>query len=287
MVGGVLYILTSGLLFFFGLFLIFLSLCASFRSKIVLHKSLRITFLLGLFSCAVSPPSLPIIALPAVLIIFLFSFIISSFESLAGKKTLKTGVLVLSVVVAIIMFIIEMPLNTTPHINLDSQKFFVLGDSLTAGIRGQGIKTWLGRINDSQRFEIIDLSRAGSRVRDGLSMITQIDDETLPIMIELGGNDWRSGQKTAQDYREDLEKLLSAVCTGDRTIIMFEIPFPPLEYNFLRYQRQLMKKYDVVVIPKKFLSSILFLHANSTTDGIHLSDSGHQLFADKLLDILS
>ncbi|MFC1849780.1 SGNH/GDSL hydrolase family protein [candidate division CSSED10-310 bacterium] len=171
---------------------------------------------------------------------------------------------------------------------MEYNEIYLLGDSLSAGIGHKDVITWPTRVNKTNRLKIIDLSKGGSRVKDGLKMVPKIENKNRPILIALGGNDWRFGKfNNIKDYQNGLERLLSSLCIGRRTVIMFEIPFPPLEYQLLKSQRDLIRKYNVKMIPKRFLSDVLFIDPNATVDGLHLSNIGHERFAEKLISILS
>ncbi len=69
-------------------------------------------------------------------------------------------------------------------------------------------------------------------------------------------------------------------------VIMMEIPFPPFEYRLAYAQRRIAKKFNAVIIPKRFISSVLFLMLDSTSDGIHLTQKGHDKFAERLSEII-
>ena len=174
-----------------------------------------------------------------------------------------------------------------PTILLDNKEIYILGDSITAGINKKGVIKYPEIINSEGALKIIDLSIGGSRVGDGLKMMTKVKKDTNPILIELGGNDWqRPGDNKVSNYRHNPEKLLEQASLNGRQVIMIEVPFPPFEYGFIYSQRALASKYKVKLIPRRFLAGILFGHKDSTVDDFHLSQYGHTLFAEKLLEIL-
>jgi acyl-CoA thioesterase-1 len=104
------------------------------------------------------------------------------------------------------------------------------------------------------------------------------------VLIEIGGNDLL-GTTTSADFDRDLESLLQRVCIPGRTVLMFELPLPPLMNEYGRVQRRLAARYDVKLIPKRVLMSVLAADGN-TLDSIHLSPAGHQRMADNVWSII-
>ncbi|HEX5106265.1 MAG TPA: hypothetical protein VFV87_20740, partial [Pirellulaceae bacterium] len=86
-------------------------------------------------------------------------------------------------------------------------------------------------------------------------------------------------------FERDLDRLLERVAVPGRTIVMFELPLPPLANEYGRIQRRLAAKYGVRLIPKRVFISILAADG-TTLDSIHLSDAGHQRMADAVWSII-
>jgi len=171
-----------------------------------------------------------------------------------------------TLLMCVIMFTIELPYYLFPEIKLASEKIYLLGDSLTAGLVAKHIRLYPDVVNAESDLEITNLAVAGSRMAQGVEMFGNIPDETSTIMIELGGNDYRrAGENRQNNYRYALDDLLKSACNGQRQVIMFEIPFPSLEYRFNFYQRSLANKYGVTLISRRFISDILFLVPDSTS----------------------
>lgn len=93
------------------------------------------------------------------------------------------------------------------------------------------------------------------------------------------------GSTKSSQFARDLDALLSAVAAPDRQLIMFELPLPPLRHEYGRIQRALAKKYDVALIPKRVLVSVI-APDNSTVDSIHLTAVGHQRMAERVWSIV-
>ena len=66
---------------------------------------------------------------------------------------------------------------------------------------------------------------------------------------------------------------------------MFELPLPPFHNSFGRIQRDLAGKYNVKLIPKRVFMRILS-GADKTLDSIHLTQSGHDLMAKTVWEII-
>lgn len=65
---------------------------------------------------------------------------------------------------------------------------------------------------------------------------------------------------------------------------MFELPLPPFHNGYGQAQRALAKKYNVTLIPKDWLASVIAKTGN-TLDGLHLSQKGHNALAASLLSM--
>lgn len=109
------------------------------------------------------------------------------------------------------------------------------------------------------------------------------------MLIEIGGNDLLSG-RDSQQIEADLDRLLvrlSAPKTG-RTLVMFELPVPPIPggYEFARLQRRLAHRHNVRLIPRREFAKVL-LTPGATSDGLHLTLIGHRALASLVLSTLS
>ena len=66
---------------------------------------------------------------------------------------------------------------------------------------------------------------------------------------------------------------------------MIELPLPPFYNRYGMVQRALAKSYGVTLIPKRYLAKIIST-PGATVDGLHLSNTGHALFARSLSEML-
>jgi len=147
----------------------------------------------------------------------------------------------------------------------------VIGDSISSGIDAH-TPAWPILLQQQTGIPVRNLSRAGAGVLEARTMASQVQPEDRLVLIEIGGNDLLSGMSSAE-FGEGLESLLSSLTMPKRTVVMFELPLLPNKIGFGQVQRRLAVKYRVFLIPKHFFTGILS-GADSTSDGLHLSESG-------------
>jgi len=75
--------------------------------------------------------------------------------------------------------------------------------------------------------------------------------------------------------------LLKAAREPYSTLVMWELPLPPLGNRYGIAQRRLASVSGVHLIPKRELIAALAC-AGGTVDGVHLSDTGQRRLADAL-----
>jgi lysophospholipase L1-like esterase len=165
------------------------------------------------------------------------------------------------------------------------EKLYIIGDSITTGIGGPSEKTYPKLIHEKHGVEVLSLAIAGATAADAaLRQAPRIKEDKAVVLLEIGGNDLLRYTKVYQ-FEMDLEMLLEMVARGERLAIMFELPVLPWQSKYTKIQRKLAKKYGVMLIPKRFFISILS-PKEATTDGIHLSQTGHEMMADGLWEII-
>jgi len=164
-------------------------------------------------------------------------------------------------------------------------KLYIIGDSITTGIGGPSEKTYPKIIHEKHGVEVVSLAIAGATAADAaLRQAPRIKDGKAVVLLEIGGNDLLRSTKAYQ-FEMDLEMLLEKVARGEKLVIMLELPVLPWQSKYTKIQRKLAKKYGVVLIPKRFFVSILS-PKEATTDGIHLSQTGHEFMADGLWELI-
>ena len=104
------------------------------------------------------------------------------------------------------------------------------------------------------------------------------------VLLEIGGNDLL-GTTTVTDFEDLLDRLLVEVCRPGRVVVMLELPLPPFCNDYGRAQRRLAAAHGVTLIPKRWLVDVLTANG-ATVDGIHLSQEGHELMAEKVWRLL-
>ena len=140
---------------------------------------------------------------------------------------------------------------------------------------------WIGLLlGATLKLDVTNLSSGGAKVRSSLHKAQAITDENALVVLEIGGNDVLS-QTEPNAFRADLDQLLADVCRPKRLVVMLELPLPPFHNAYGSAQRSLARAYGVSLVPKRFFARVLGA-PNATVDGLHLSNTGHQLMADTL-----
>lgn len=160
---------------------------------------------------------------------------------------------------------------------------FVIGDSLSAGINDGVDIPWPQRLAEITSLKVSNLAKAGATCRSAVSQLEGLPKQCT-VLVEIGGNDLLSGRSTS-DFETDLDDLLKTLQTPDRQVVMFELPLPPLCNGYGYAQRKLTARYNIPLIPRRVLASVLFSE-NATLDSIHLSNKGHQQLAEHVAKAL-
>ena len=129
-----------------------------------------------------------------------------------------------------------------------------------------------------------NISFGGAKVESALDNGRRINQNDALVILEIGGNDMLGGTSIPR-YRADLEKMLDLVCSSHRRVAMIELPLPPFYNRYGMVQRALAKSHGVTLIPKRYLARTIGA-PGATVDGLHLSNTGHALFARSLFEIL-
>jgi acyl-CoA thioesterase-1 len=158
----------------------------------------------------------------------------------------------------------------------------VIGDSISAGLLGPNEATWPKQIRTRYRVDVIDLSREGATARSAIKQAEALN-EKLPnvdivVVVEIGGNDYFESVP-AKAFSEDLDRLLTRLERHGRQVVLLELPLPPLYNAYGRVQRVLAKKHGIPMISKREFARVVFA-PDATLDTVHLSMSGHALFAE-------
>jgi acyl-CoA thioesterase I len=159
---------------------------------------------------------------------------------------------------------------------------FVLGDSMSIGADPPG-KNWPDLLGDLAHMKVRNFAFGGAKVETALDEALRINTDDALVILELGGNDLLGGTPIGK-FRADLEKMLVRVCTARRKVVMIELPLPPFYNRYGMTQRALARAHGVTLVSKRYLASVLST-PGATVDGLHLSNTGHTLFAHALFDL--
>jgi acyl-CoA thioesterase-1 len=162
-------------------------------------------------------------------------------------------------------------------------KLLVIGDSVTAGLNN-GDDTWPKQLSRRVQVELLDASQPGATVHSALKQNRLLGENLGHVIIEIGGNDMLEGLPS-NTFESQLDELLTSACRPGRTVMMLELPLPPLCIKYGIAQRRLASKHDVYLIPKREFARIL-TSKGATVDSIHLSNEGHRRMSDWMQLIL-
>jgi acyl-CoA thioesterase-1 len=275
----VIYFIGSGDAFFVGAAAILLGLVVSVLTSArwpLLARNLMV--LIGVVFVAISGTPLVYWMYALLGVVTCTWLALEWWKSHVGVKALVVARIILALcwLAAVGM---ELPYHFTPTLPaLGKPMLFLIGDSVSAGMRDNEKGTWPKLLADEHAIDVRDFSKMGATVGSALKQSDRIGDQAGLVLLEIGGNDLL-GSTTAEQYENRLDALLTAVCRHDRTVVMIELPLPPFRNDFGMIQRRLAEQYGVLLIPKRVFIGVLTTHG-ATIDGIHLSPAGHALMAE-------
>jgi len=278
--------IANGTAFFVGLGIFWVSVALTIFSKLGLVRSFgNIGCLLSLGIVVLSGTPLPLweyVAWGIITVGFL-----SSVNRFRNKPfTLQVGTLALAGTVALsmLMAVQELPYRPTPIFRVTpSAQVYVIGDSISAGMGGDKV-LWPTVLSQITGLRVTNLAQPGATVESAQKQIAKIPKVPSVVILEIGGNDLLGGVPAWQ-FRKGLEAILVQLHGGGDQLLMFELPLYPLKNAFGQAQRDLAQKYGVTLVPKRVFTSILETEG-ATLDGLHLSSSGHRVFASTTAGIL-
>jgi acyl-CoA thioesterase-1 len=172
----------------------------------------------------------------------------------------------------------------TPHLRQGSfPRMYVVGDSISAGLGTAGVMTWPQLLREHKKVEVVDLSRAAETVASALAGLKGVELHQGLVVLEIGGNDLLGGTAVA-DFQRGLEELLGRLSGPGRRVVMLELPGVPLRSEYGQVQRQLARRYQVVLVPKRRFAQVMMGQGNSL-DGVHLSGRGQQHMAELVWEV--
>ena len=198
------------------------------------------------------------------------------------------GLVMLRVVVALIGLLavgLELPFHCRPRPPVVKyQRLCIIGDSISAGMEEPGEVTWPDLFREQHAVQVIDLAQMGATVASALRQADHLDGGNSLVLLEIGGNDLL-GTTPAAEFEAGLQRLLRKVTAPGRTVVMFELPLPPLANRYGAVQRRQAKAHGAILIPRRYFASV-FAGEQMTLDGLHLSRRGHQRMADLVWRLL-
>jgi acyl-CoA thioesterase-1 len=201
------------------------------------------------------------------------------------RTRLLTTTRVALIAVCAIATTIEANYQRTPRLPAGKHtELHVIGDSLSAGVGSRGEVAWPALIAEKHGIAVRNHAVAGATAKTAEHQAASVDPGRAVVFILIGGNDLLGG-RSAEVFERDLDDLLARLDARDRALIMVELPLPPGQNAYGAAQRRLARSHGVTLIPKRHLASV-FLSEGATVDGLHLSNHGHELMADRAWSII-
>jgi len=190
----------------------------------------------------------------------------------------------LAIAALLILLVSELPFVMTPTIlRTESPTIGVIGDSVTAGLNEDDI-TWPRLLAARTGWQIHDASRQGATLRSARDQLALLPDDVDLLLMEIGGNDLLEGLDV-DTFGRQFDELLAAAAKPERTIVLWELPLPPLHAEYGRRQRAAARKHAGLSLPRRHFAAVLATRG-ATVDGIHLSMAGQGQMAGLVARLL-
>ena len=273
-----LYGLYSGQLFFVAVLLFLAAAALDLAGS--LRRIAGFVALLAIGLACLGAPPLPIVfAVPALVATLAYAFF-----GFGARKVSRRALAAPAVAACVLAMAVELPYHVKrPHV-ARPLRLFVIGDSLASGGFGEAT-TWPAVLGRETRVPVANLAVPS----DDAAMALESQIPRLPmapagvecVIVEIGGNDMLDGTPL-NEFATALDGILAkASAAGRRNVIMLEIPLLPGRWGYGAIQRRLAAKHQSVLVPKRILAGVL-LGAGNTSDGIHLTQRGHDALARDL-----
>jgi acyl-CoA thioesterase I len=284
MTSALVYHVASGQAFFSGIALISLAVFLAFRVSGRWSSLLRtVSACLGLILIAASATPLPdwFYVIAGLVSVAWIGFEGTTRERLRSTR-LRLRLAVLAAWWLGVAF--ELPYHFSPWLpTLGNPLVYVVGDSISAGMNGEA-ETWPKLLARRHGIAVVDLSKAGADVSKAMTQADRVVESGSLVVAEIGGNDVL-GATPPESFERDLEALLSRLKSNGRTVILLELPLPPIHNRYGEIQRRLARRHGVRLVPKRVLLGILTT-GGATLDSVHLSETGQALMAETIWGIL-
>ena len=259
-----LYALYSGQLFFLAAILLL--------AAMVLPK--RIAGVVAMLAVALGVMSAPVE--PAAVLIVAFAF-------WAGNRLRPNRAMgALAAIFCVGAILIELPYHVWRRDFPTPSRIYVLGDSLASG--GFGERTpWPQLLREKVHIPVTNLALASAdtalAIEREVPLMGPAADARELVLVEIGGNDMLDGVAPLA-FSTNLDELLAAATDG-REALMLELPLLPGRLLHGSIQRRQARRHGVRLIPKRILARVLTT-PGLTSDGIHLTQEGHDALADAI-----
>jgi acyl-CoA thioesterase I len=279
------YIFGSGIVYFVGIICILAAVALlSVGTSRWLRMVATLLTLIGLILVALSATPLPY-WLYAILVALTLLWLVGERFEPAAFKAHRTRFRILLTAVWLACIAIEIPYHVVPSLTITARPpLYVIGDSVTAGMSDGEQDRWPQLLARDHKIDVVDLAQMGATCSSAMKQADGLPIDGGVLLLEIGGNDLL-GSTSAEKFAHDLDQLLSKVCTLNRTVLMFELPLPPLSNEYGRAQRALAAKHGVQLIPKRFFIRVL-AESGATLDSIHLAPRGHQRMAETVWQLV-
>ena len=276
--------IVSGDAFFSGVALVLLAVVTSIRSGRWVQRGVALSLCLGLTAIAISSTPLPywFYAIAAAVTLV---WIISRSQRGWRLERWRRQAAWATVVIWLGAVLVELPYHSSPTLSpAEMRDLTVIGDSLTAGIGGEGDNTWPQILARQCDLKVQVIARAGATAASTTAALQQREIAAPVVLLEIGGNDLL-GSTTAAGFARSLDGLLARLERPHRQVVMLELPLPPFFHEYGRIQRRLAARHGVALVPKRRFLSVL-AGDGATLDGLHLSPTGHARMAAQMWDVL-
>lgn len=273
--------IVSGHAFFSGILLLCLAGLTSTHGWRIWRRFSGLAFVVGLLFVAISSTAIPVWYYGVMLGVSVVWFA-SQF-----KERWKRNASIAFCTAWLVAGMLELPYHALPKLERSANRgLTVIGDSVTAGVGGsETAETWPRILAREHQLQVQDISHVGETVATALKRAKSAGIASPVVLVEIGGNDIL-GTTSPTQFAKGLDRLLTYLTTtGDRQIVMFELPLPPFYHEYGRAQRKLAAKHGVLLVPKRVFLSVI-AGGDSTLDTIHLTQAGHQRMSDAVWSLV-
>lgn len=274
----------DGTSFFIGLLLVFSGVALLRNSK---RRPLRSIFIIlaifGMILVILSATPLPLWVYLLWIVFATAGLFVAATHNESWWRAESICTVLLGLV-SLALFCSELPHHKRPQVVVSRDTMiYVLGDSISAGM-GNERATWPEVLSQTVLLETVNLAQAGATVNGAIRQARMITAENALVIIEIGGNDLL-GSGEATKFRESLDALVGALRETGHDVLLVELPLFPFQNGFGAAQRSIARKYEIPMLPKRAFTRVLAIEG-ATSDGLHLSQIGHDAMAQTIADVL-